>query len=168
MRWKKAISGSCSLKVNIIKATWLRVDKAIIFFISHSDMALALAINIVTLAIIIKKGENNEKLLVNGENRYSKKTPAVTRVEEWTRALTGVGAAIAAGSHLEKGICALFVIAATMISMEDHCIISEFHLLIINQCPWLNINAIVINSITSPTRFLNAVIIPAPRLLALL
>lgn len=31
-------------------------------------------------------------------------TPAVTRVEECTKALTGVGAAIAAGSQLEKGI----------------------------------------------------------------
>lgn len=33
-------------------------------------------------------------------------------MEEWTRAETGVGAAIAAGSQEEKGICALFVIAA--------------------------------------------------------
>lgn len=33
-------------------------------------------------------------------------------MEEWTSAETGVGAAMAAGSHLENGICALFVIAA--------------------------------------------------------
>jgi hypothetical protein len=33
----------------------------------------------------------------------------VTRVEEWTRADTGVGAAIAAGNQEENGICALFV-----------------------------------------------------------
>lgn len=39
-----------------------------------------------------------------------RKTPAVTNVEEWTRDETGVGAAIAAGNHEEKGICALFVI----------------------------------------------------------
>lgn len=45
----------------------------------------------------------------------SKNTPAVTRVEECTRAETGVGAAIAAGSQLENGICALLVIPATMI-----------------------------------------------------
>ena len=38
-------------------------------------------------------------------NRY---TPAVTRVEEWTREETGVGAAIAAGSQTEKGSWALF------------------------------------------------------------
>lgn len=35
-------------------------------------------------------------------------------MEEWTSAETGVGAAIAAGSHLEKGICALFVMPATI------------------------------------------------------
>lgn len=44
-------------------------------------------------------------------------TPAVTRVEECTRADTGVGAAIAAGSQLINGNWALFVIAAT-ISIE--------------------------------------------------
>ena len=32
---------------------------------------------------------------------YSKKTPAVTNVEEWTKEETGVGAIIAAGSHLQ-------------------------------------------------------------------
>ena len=34
-------------------------------------------------------------------------------MEEWTRALTGVGAAIAAGSQAEKGNWALLVIAAS-------------------------------------------------------
>lgn len=38
----------------------------------------------------------------------------MTRVEEWTRAETGVGAAMAAGSHLEKGIWALLVMAANV------------------------------------------------------
>ena len=33
----------------------------------------------------------------------------MTKVEEWTKAETGVGAAIAAGNHALKGICALFV-----------------------------------------------------------
>lgn len=39
----------------------------------------------------------------------------MTRVEECTKAETGVGAAIAAGNHLENGICALFVEAAIKI-----------------------------------------------------
>ena len=36
--------------------------------------------------------------------RINKYTPAVTKVEEWTKAETGVGAAIAAGNHAENGI----------------------------------------------------------------
>ena len=44
-------------------------------------------------------------------NRRRRYTPAVTRVEEWTSALTGVGAAMAAGNHLLKGYCALLVMA---------------------------------------------------------
>lgn len=47
-------------------------------------------------------------------NRIRRKTPAVTRVEEWTRDETGVGAAIAAGSQEEKGIWALLVIKVTI------------------------------------------------------
>ena len=41
--------------------------------------------------------------------------PAVTSVEEWTRAETGVGAAIAAGNQAENGIWALLVQAEIMI-----------------------------------------------------
>jgi hypothetical protein len=47
-------------------------------------------------------------------NRISRNTPAVTSVDEWTNADTGVGAAIAAGSQEEKGIWALFVQADTI------------------------------------------------------
>ncbi len=39
-----------------------------------------------------------------------RKRPDVTRVDEWTRAEIGVGAAIAAGSQGEKGKIALLVI----------------------------------------------------------
>ena len=38
----------------------------------------------------------------------------MTKVEEWTKADTGVGAAMAAGSHALNGSWALFVQAATM------------------------------------------------------
>lgn len=92
----------------------------------------------------------------------------MTSVEECTRALTGVGAAIAAGSQLEKGICALLVIAASKIKRLVHDTKSLFHVLITNQCPSLNISAIAINSITSPIRLVRAVIMPAPNLFALL
>lgn len=39
--------------------------------------------------------------------------PEVTRVEEWTKAEIGVGAAIANGNHGENGKIALFVIKVT-------------------------------------------------------
>jgi len=54
-------------------------------------------------------------------------------VDEWTRADTGVGAAMAAGNHLEKGICALLVIAANMIANTCNFIIGVSHILIISQ-----------------------------------
>lgn len=38
-------------------------------------------------------------------------------MEEWTKAETGVGAAMAAGSHLEKGIWALLVMPAITIEI---------------------------------------------------
>ena len=41
----------------------------------------------------------------------------MTNVEEWTSADTGVGAAMAAGSQLENGSCALLVMAAIIIKM---------------------------------------------------
>jgi len=46
----------------------------------------------------------------------------VTRVEEWTKAEIGVGAAIAIGNQLEKGNSALFVIKVNvnrLISLKD-------------------------------------------------
>jgi thiazole synthase ThiGH ThiG subunit len=46
---------------------------------------------------------------IKSENRICRKIPAVTSVDEWTSADTGVGAAMAAGSQLENGICALLV-----------------------------------------------------------
>ena len=48
------------------------------------------------------------------------KIPATTRVEEWTSDLTGVGAAIAIGNHLWKGICALFAKIANKIIIQNH------------------------------------------------
>ena len=60
-------------------------------------------------------GWKKEQDFRKGKNRIRRNTPAVTRVEECTRAETGVGAAMAAGSQAEKGICALLVIAATII-----------------------------------------------------
>ena len=49
---------------------------------------------------------------MSGERRISRKTPALTIVEEWSRALVGVGATMAPSSQVWKGICAAFVSAA--------------------------------------------------------
>jgi hypothetical protein len=74
-----------------------------------------------------------------------------------------VGAAIAAGSHLEKGICALLVQPATMIAITCIAIIGVCHICVIVQWPWFRVIAIAIRIITSPIRFIRAVTIPAPR-----
>ena len=88
--------------VIIIRPNCLRADKAIILLKSNSKLAPRPAINIV-------KPETNNKIIFNqylkeGLNRINKSTPAVTRVEERTKAETGVGAVMAAGNQEEKGI----------------------------------------------------------------
>lgn len=85
------------------------MERAITFFMSSSNKAAIPAIVVVispSTKIVWLQGA------IRQLNRISKYTPAVTRVEEWTKADTGVGAAIAAGSQDERGICALLVILA--------------------------------------------------------
>jgi len=79
-----------------------------IFFISISIIAVIPAITIVIIPISNKTYLIFISIIIKFI-RINKYTPAVTRVEEWTNADTGVGAAIAAGNHAENGICALFV-----------------------------------------------------------
>lgn len=83
---------------------WLRVERAIIFFKSHSNIAETPAISMVKALTIIRNWLNHWNDIKREWNRINRKTPAVTKVEECTRADTGVGAAMAAGSHEEKGI----------------------------------------------------------------
>lgn len=85
----------------------------------------------------------------------------MTRVEEWTSADTGVGAAMAAGSHAEKGIWALFVIAASIKATLVKGVRGERVIFKIIQWPWFNVQAILTRIIASPIRFLSTVIIPA-------
>lgn len=81
-------------------------------------------------------------------------------MEEWTKAETGVGAAIAAGSHEENGTWALFVIAANIKSIAK---MLGIVVLRVNAFQWLlnKMNLIEIKISTSPIRLVNAVIIPA-------
>jgi len=100
---------------------------------------------------------------IAGLNRIIKYTPAVTRVDECTKADTGVGAAMAAGSQAEKGIWALLVIAATISSTFNinHSSVkkspynTKFHL------PSLLISPILSRIATSPIRLDRIVNIPA-------
>lgn len=54
-------------------------------------------------------------------------------MDECTRADTGVGAAMAAGSQEEKGICALFVMAAIIIIGIIILFMGVFNMWIIDQ-----------------------------------
>lgn len=139
------------------------MDKAIIFFRSHSLIALNPAITIVRQAIIRRAGLNHGTGSRYEKNRIRRKTPAVTSVDECTRAETGVGAAIAAGSQLEKGICALLVMAAPMM----HPVIKDENgvlcIAVMAQWPWLSVHPILKRRRASPIRLVRAVIIPAPR-----
>lgn len=82
-------------------------------------------------------------------------------MEECTRAETGVGAAIAAGNQLEKGICALLVIAASIREMAVIKSYEDGENNIGFQCPCLISQAMEIRMRASPIRLVSAVIIPA-------
>ena len=90
-----------------------KVDRAISFLASRQYIALTPLNNRVKLDTIIKGVEISKIDLLKLNKRN---TPAVTRVDEWTKDETGVGAAIASGNHLTQGNIALFVIAPIRIN----------------------------------------------------
>lgn len=73
-----------------------------------------------------------------------------------------MGAAIAAGNHLEKGNWALFVIAAMVIMVINKGSLLFDHINIIFQDSILIIHEIERSNKTSPNRLVIAVNIPAP------
>jgi len=96
-------------------------------------------------------------------NRSNNQIPAVTKVELCTKALTGVGAAMAAGSHLANGHCALLVkdTSASPVSKTNPLSTN-------NPQDALNIQyAIVINNRASPSRLVNKVRSPPLALIQL-
>ena len=109
--------------VIIIRPNCLKVGKAINLFKSNSKFAPSPAIN-------IGNPETNNKSTFNqylkeGLKRINKYTPAVTKVEECTKAETGVGEAAVTGNQKEKGIRALLVIAAKTTKKEINSISTE-------------------------------------------
>ena len=121
-----------SLSLVIINPSWLRVDSAMIFFTSMAVVAHCPAMAMVIVLEMSKVELNDLNRESDGYMRMRRKTPAVTSVEEWTRALTGVGAAMASGSHALKGSWALFVKAANVISVA---MVEVRGMLIMVQCP---------------------------------
>jgi hypothetical protein len=95
-------------------------------------------------------------------NRTNKKIPAVTKVDECTREETGVGAAIAAGSHDEKGTCALLVIKVITITVDNNTVYSFREK---KSQDRLQVKRLMDSKKkTSPTRLTKKVIIPAVEL----
>ena len=108
-KWKKVKIKVPNLKIIIINPSWFKVLSAITFFISFSKNEQNPETK--KVATPKKKSIDSINFTQNKELYLIKiKMPAVTRVLEWTRALVGVGAAIAWGNHELKGNWALFVI----------------------------------------------------------
>lgn len=97
--WRKASCGRLRPMATIIKPSWLDVEKAMIFLMSFCVRA-HVAANRVDRAPKHRQMVRAVWLLANrGWVRISRKIPATTIVLEWSRAETGVGPSMAAGSH---------------------------------------------------------------------
>lgn len=100
--------------VTIISPSWLDVEKAMIFLMSFWVRA-QVAANNVEMAPRHRHRVRASLLLVSmGWVRMSRKTPATTIVLEWSRAETGVGPSMAAGSQGWRPNWADFPVAARM------------------------------------------------------
>lgn len=66
IRWKNAIRGVLRAILTIITPSWLRVERAMIFFMSHSVLALSPAISVVNTARIKRDGLKSGKEDRNG------------------------------------------------------------------------------------------------------
>lgn len=139
----------------------LSVDSAITFFKSDSKTPQILEHSIVRAPLQKTKYAFIVKIKSNKRNK--KNTPAVTKVDECTKEETGVGAAMAKGSHLEKGSCALFVnLAKIKINL-----ISDLSQNKNFQPPIHTLKKIPISINTSPIRLLSTVNMPEFSLLEL-
>lgn len=127
------------------------MERAIIFFISVSKVAINLENKLVhKLSLYI----NNIRLInINVSFLYKINKPAVTSVEECTNEDTGVGAAIAKGSHDENGNWALLVIKQIIKK-----IVKNLHLLLKLIMFLLNKMAIKLIKNISPNRFVFIVV----------
>lgn len=155
IKWKKANIGSPIDSLNIINLSCLRVERATIFLLSIDTTAVI--DDITKDTTLTSASATKDGLSIQEDICKSKKTPAVTRVDECTSLDTGVGAAIASGSQDINGNIALLVIAAEKIKALANINIPP------GVGPSLTIfkeNTINKTIKTSPTRFLSTVIRP--------
>lgn len=97
--WRKASVGWFNPTIVIINPSWLVVDSAMIFLMSCWVIAAAAA-NMVVVAPRIRQMVSACSFFCSmGWRRISRKMPATTIVLECSRADTGVGPSIAAGSQ---------------------------------------------------------------------
>jgi len=153
IKWKQHNQTKLNLIIKNNKPIWLKVEKATTFLRSFSLIAVIPATSIV---IILKYNRVpfTHQSSSNALNLIRIKTPAVTNVLLWTREEIGVGAAIAAGNHLEKGNWALLVILIKTTNKETKIKVSDNLILFL-----VNINPVSkTNNTPSPTRLLKKVI----------
>ena len=91
--------------------SWLTVEYASTFLMSFWNKPTLAAINAVAVPTHRMMSFVNGANSNNTELRTIKKIPAVTIVAAWISALTGVGPAMASGSQVNNGSCALLPVA---------------------------------------------------------
>lgn len=96
---RNASWGWPSPMATIIKPSWLEVENAMIFLMSFCVRA-QIAVKKVVIAPRHRQMVKAVWLFcIHGPNRTRRKMPATTMVLEWSKAETGVGPSMAAGSH---------------------------------------------------------------------
>lgn len=129
--WRKANMGWFSPTIVIIRPSWLVVDNAMIFLMSYWVVAAAAANMVVVAPSIRQIVSESSFFCMIGCRRINRKMPATTIVLEWSRADTGVGPSMAAGSHGWRPNWADFPVAAAirpnsgMVLMVSCCVKSS-------------------------------------------
>lgn len=110
--WMNASCGWLRPIVTIIKPSWLDVEKATIFLMSfwvRAQVAVKSVVSAPRQRQVVRAVELNSR---KGLNRIKRKIPATTIVLECSRADTGVGPSMAAGSQGCSPNCADLPVAA--------------------------------------------------------
>src|SRR3954465_2380167 len=104
-----------------MKPSWLTVEYASTFLMSFCTQPIVAASNAVAAPVTAMIDSVPGAIANTGDRRQIRYKPDVTIVAAWISALTGVGPAIASGSHTYSGICALLPNAPTIRQNGIHC-----------------------------------------------